>query len=97
MDVQGSADGGRNKPHAPDICLPQRTMDARGEHHIFTALREMAAARITLVVTHHLDNVRMADRTLALDRGRIREEGTFDQLAYGDGLFAEPYALSQDR
>ncbi|MGW9133191.1 hypothetical protein [Streptomyces sp. NPDC055681] len=57
----------------------------------------MAPGRITLVVTHRLDNVRMADRILVLDRGRIREEGTFDQLAYGDGLFSELYALSQDR
>ncbi|MFC8263829.1 ABC transporter ATP-binding protein [Streptomyces sp. NPDC005146] len=76
---------------------PTSEMDARGEHQIFTALREMAPGRITLVVTHRLDNVRMADRILVLDRGRIREEGTFDQLAYGDGLFAELYALSQDR
>ncbi|MGY4906126.1 hypothetical protein [Streptomyces sp. 900116325] len=79
------------------ICLPQHTMDARGEHQIFTALREMAPGRITLVVTHRLDNVRMADRIRVLDRSRIREEGTFDQLAYGGGLFAELYALSQDR
>lgn len=76
---------------------PTSEMDARGEHQIFTALREMAPDRITLVVTHRLDNVRMADRILVLDRGRIREEGTFDQLAHGDGLFAELYALSQDR
>lgn len=39
----------------------------------------------------------MSDRILVLDRGRIREEGTCGRLAYGDGLFAELYAPSQDR
>ncbi|WP_030923792.1 ABC transporter ATP-binding protein/permease [Streptomyces sp. NRRL B-24720] len=72
-------------------------MDARGEHQIFTALREMAPGRITLVVMHRLDHVRMADRIPVLDRGRVREEGAFDQPPYEDGLFAELYALSQDR
>ncbi|MGY5030298.1 hypothetical protein ACWC9U_04845 [Streptomyces sp. 900116325] len=57
----------------------------------------MAPGRITLVVMHRLDHVRMADRIPVLDRDRVRKEGAFDQLAYGDGLFAELYALSQDR
>nr|WP_229898255.1 ABC transporter ATP-binding protein [Streptomyces finlayi] len=77
---------------------PTSEMDPRGEHEIFRALREMAPDRITLVVTHRLDNVRMADRVIVLDRGRIREEGTFDELvAREDSLLAELYALSKDR
>ncbi len=77
---------------------PTSEMDARGEHQIFNALREMAPDRITLVVTHRLENVRMADRILVLDKGRIREEGSFDQLVRAEGgLFSELYALSQDR
>ncbi|NBE56671.1 ABC transporter ATP-binding protein [Streptomyces boluensis] len=77
---------------------PTSEMDARGEHLIFRALREMAKDRITLVVTHRLDNVKMADRIIVLDQGRIREEGTFDSLVSQPGsLLAELYALSQDR
>lgn len=71
----------------PDLLIldePTSEMDARGEHMIFRALREMAPGRITLVVTHRLD--------------RIREEGTFDELVNTDGsLLGELYALSQDR
>ncbi|WP_240529859.1 ATP-binding cassette domain-containing protein [Streptomyces mangrovisoli] len=77
---------------------PTSEMDARGEHLIFRKLREMAPDRITVVVTHRLDNVRMADRVIVLEKGLIREEGTFDALVTTEGsLLGELYALSQDR
>ncbi|MFJ8158362.1 ATP-binding cassette domain-containing protein [Streptomyces sp. NPDC094468] len=77
---------------------PTSEMDARGEHQIFRELREMASDRITVVVTHRLDNVRMADRVIVLDQGRIREQGSFDELVATEGsLLGELYALAQDR
>ena len=77
---------------------PTSQMDARGEHLIFRELRAMAPGRITVVVTHRLDSARMADRVIVLDRGRLREEGTFDALvAAEDGLLRELNALAQDR
>ncbi|MFE0508670.1 ATP-binding cassette domain-containing protein [Streptomyces sp. NPDC058964] len=77
---------------------PTSEMDARGEHQIFRELRAMAPGRITIVVTHRLDNVRMADRVVVLDRGRIREQGRFEDLIATEGsLLGELHALSQDR
>ncbi|MEU3342326.1 ABC transporter ATP-binding protein [Streptomyces sp. NPDC006668] len=77
---------------------PTSEMDARGEHTIFRELRAMAPNRITVVVTHRLDNVRMADRVIVLDQGRIREQGSFDKLIATEGsLLGELYALAQDR
>ncbi|MEV0254553.1 ABC transporter ATP-binding protein [Streptomyces sp. NPDC050732] len=77
---------------------PTSEMDARGEHTIFQELRATAPGRITVVVTHRLDNVRMADRVIVLDRGAIREQGTFDELVATEGsLLGELYALAQDR
>ncbi|MDN0199999.1 ABC transporter ATP-binding protein [Streptomyces sp. S.PNR 29] len=77
---------------------PTSEMDARGEHTIFRELRAMAPDRITVVVTHRLDNVRMADRVIVLDQGRIREQGSFDELIATEGsLLGELYALAQDR
>ncbi|MFM9705560.1 hypothetical protein [Streptomyces galilaeus] len=73
-------------------------MDARGEHQIFRELRATAPDRITVVVTHRLDNVRMADRVIVLDQGTIREHGSFDDLIATEGsLLGELYALAQDR
>ncbi|WP_438272489.1 ATP-binding cassette domain-containing protein [Streptomyces bobili] len=77
---------------------PTSEMDARGEHQIFRELRAMAPDRITVVVTHRLDNVRMADRVIVLDQGTVREQGSFDDLVAAEGsLLGELYALAQDR
>ncbi|MFJ8076273.1 ATP-binding cassette domain-containing protein [Streptomyces sp. NPDC096176] len=77
---------------------PTSEMDARGEHQIFRELRAMASDRITVVVTHRLDNVRMADRVIVLDQGTVREQGSFDELVATEGsLLGELYALAQDR
>lgn len=76
---------------------PTSELDARGEHMIFQALKDMAKDRITIVVTHRLDNTRIADRIVVMERGRVTENGTFDQLVTAGGLFQELYALSQDR
>ncbi|HBF80458.1 MAG TPA: hypothetical protein DD420_11175, partial [Streptomyces sp.] len=52
----------------------------------------------TVVVTHRLDNVRMADRVIVLDQGTVREQGSFDELVATEGsLLGELYALAQDR
>ncbi|MFE7186148.1 ATP-binding cassette domain-containing protein [Streptomyces erythrochromogenes] len=77
---------------------PTSEMDARGEHQIFRELRAMASDRITVVVTHRLDNVRMADRVIVLEQGAVREQGSFDELVATEGsLLGELYALAQDR
>ncbi|MFJ6569461.1 ATP-binding cassette domain-containing protein [Streptomyces sp. NPDC091292] len=76
---------------------PTSQMDPRGEHHIFEEIKKIAAGRITLVVTHQLENTRIADRIVVMRRGRIIEHGTYEDLVHADGLFAELLALSKDR
>ncbi|WP_055587058.1 ATP-binding cassette domain-containing protein [Streptacidiphilus griseoplanus] len=76
---------------------PTSEMDARGEHQMFAALKQIARARITIVVTHRIENTKMADRIIVMDRGRIVEEGRYQDLVHSGGLFSELHALSQDR
>lgn len=53
--------------------------------------------RITIVVTHRLENTRIADHIVVMEQGRITEQGRYDDLTHAGGTFAELLALSQDR
>ncbi|MFP8941850.1 ATP-binding cassette domain-containing protein [Streptomyces fenghuangensis] len=76
---------------------PTSQMDARGEHRIFLEIKRIAAERMTIVVTHQLENTRLADRIIVMREGRVIEQGRYEELADSGGLFAELLALSQDR
>jgi ABC-type multidrug transport system fused ATPase/permease subunit len=49
--------------------------------------------RTTFIISHRLSIVRGADRIVAVDQGRIVEEGTHAQLLARGGLYAEMYQL----
>ncbi|MFF2780891.1 ATP-binding cassette domain-containing protein [Streptomyces sp. NPDC058052] len=84
----------------PELLIldePTSQMDPRGEHQIFERIRAISADRITIVVTHRLENTRIADHIVVMEHGRITEQGRYDDLAHGGGTFAELLELSQDR
>ncbi|MEW2494318.1 ABC transporter ATP-binding protein [Streptomyces nodosus] len=76
---------------------PTSQMDPRGEHQIFERIKAIAADRITIVVTHRLENTRVADHIVVMEQGRITEQGRYDDLVRANGTFAELLALSRDR
>ncbi|MFB7591957.1 ATP-binding cassette domain-containing protein [Streptomyces sp. NPDC056169] len=74
---------------------PTAALDARAEHHVFTGLRQLAKDRAILLITHRLANVAVADRIVVLDRGRLVQEGTYEQLTAEPGLFRTLWELEQ--
>ncbi|GHF98345.1 MULTISPECIES: ABC transporter ATP-binding protein [Streptomyces] len=76
---------------------PTSQMDPRGEHGIFERIKAIAGDRITIVVTHRLENTKIADHIVVLEQGRITEHGTYDDLVHAGGTFADLLRLSQDR
>ncbi|MFF3501190.1 ATP-binding cassette domain-containing protein [Streptomyces sp. NPDC003247] len=76
---------------------PTSQMDPRGEHAIFERIKAISADRITIVVTHRLENTKIADHIVVMERGRITEQGNYDDLIHAAGTFADLLRLSQER
>lgn len=67
-------------------------LDGASEEIVQQALAEMKGSVAMLVVAHRLKTVRMADRIIVLDSGRIAEEGTWDELVQRRGKFSDMLA-----
>jgi subfamily B ATP-binding cassette protein MsbA len=71
---------------------PSSGLDSESERLVFEGLRNLQRGRTTFVIAHRLSTIRDADQILVLDRGRIVERGTHDQLVLGGGIYARMHA-----
>ncbi|MHA2037135.1 MAG: ABC transporter ATP-binding protein [Promethearchaeota archaeon] len=77
------------------ILLDEATssIDPQAELRIQRALSKMLENRTSIIIAHRLSTVRAADRIIVLDKGKIIEEGTFDELLAQKGEFYSLYKL----
>jgi ATP-binding cassette subfamily B protein len=81
---------------APILVLdePTSSMDPWAELEWAKNLREIAAGRTAIVITHRFTTAMFTDRIVVLDAGQVREEGTHQELLDRRGLYASGWALS---
>ncbi|MEQ3552140.1 ABC transporter ATP-binding protein [Pseudonocardia nematodicida] len=67
-------------------------LDTTSERLVQQALESVMAGRTTIAIAHRLSTILSADVIFAMDRGRVVEHGTHDELLARDGLYAQLYA-----
>jgi ATP-binding cassette subfamily B protein len=72
---------------------PTAALDARSEFEVFQRFAELTRGKMALFISHRFSTVRMADRIVVLEKGRIAEEGNHDQLASLGGRYKEMFEL----
>ncbi len=70
---------------------PTSAIDPIEESAIYRKFMELSDGKTAIIVTHRLGSVKIADRILVMDKGRIVEEGTHDSLMSAGGMYHQMY------
>ena len=72
---------------------PTAALDARSEHEVFQRFADLTKGKMSVLISHRFSTVRMSDRILVLEDGRIAEQGAHNQLLRSGGCYAEMFEL----
>jgi ATP-binding cassette subfamily B protein len=72
---------------------PTAALDARSELQVFERFAELTQGKMALLISHRFSTVRMADRIVVLEGGRLVEEGSHAQLIALGGRYAAMFEM----
>ncbi|MFA5967076.1 MAG: ABC transporter ATP-binding protein [Patescibacteria group bacterium] len=75
---------------APILVLDEATssLDSESEKYIQDGLKELMKGKTVIVIAHRLSTIRHLDRIVVLDKGKISQDGTHEQLMKEEGLYS---------
>ena len=82
--------------HRPRILVLDEatsSVDTMSEHLIQEATERITRDRTSIVIAHRLSTIQNADRILVLDKGKILEQGSHQELLARDGAYKRLYDL----
>jgi len=72
---------------------PTASLDARSEFEVFQRFADLTAGKMALLISHRFSTVRMTDRIVVLEAGRLVEEGSHSQLMALGGRYAAMFNM----
>nr|MDP2584001.1 ABC transporter ATP-binding protein [Candidatus Palauibacterales bacterium] len=72
---------------------PTASLDARAEYEVFRRFSDLTRGKMAVLISHRFSTVRMADRILVLEGGRVTEDGSHEELVKLGGRYAELFEL----
>ena len=83
----------RSKADILILDEPTAAIDARAEAEIFAHFRDLTANKISIIISHRVSTVRMADPIIVLEKAKVLEEGSHQELLEADGQYATLFNL----
>lgn len=75
---------------------PTSAIDAKAEYDIFNNIYRAHADKTTLIISHRFSTVRKADQIMVMDKGKIVEYGSHEELIAFDGIYKEMFDIQAE-
>ncbi len=75
---------------------PTAGLDAKGERAVFERFDDLTSGKMAVLISHRFSTVRMADRILLLEDGRVMEQGNHNELVALGGRYAKLFSLQAE-
>lgn len=88
------------RDESADILIfdePSSALDVFIEEEIFDKLQKLTQGKTVIIVSHRLSTARFADHIVFLEKGRVAEAGTHQELMKNQAQYAELYRLQAEK